>query len=72
MRFQVETEQEVDGRWIGEVPGLPGCLAYGATRDEAIRRVEALALRVIAERLEVGEPAPDVTGLFAVATPLQV
>lgn len=72
MRFLVETEQETDGRWIGEVPSLPGCLAYGATRDEAIRRVEALALRAIAERLEAGESAPDVTGLFTVQAALQV
>ena len=52
MRFTIETEQEVDGRWIAEVRELPGVLAYGRTRDEAIARVEALGLRVLADRLE--------------------
>lgn len=52
MQFQVETELEDDGRWLAEVPELPGVLAYGATRDAAIGNVEALALRVIAERLQ--------------------
>lgn len=54
--FSVQTGQEVDGRWIAEVPDLPGVLTYGATREEAIRRAQALALRVLAERLEHGEP----------------
>jgi predicted RNase H-like HicB family nuclease len=51
-------EPEDDGRWLAEVPALAGVLCYGATRDEAVARVQALALRVIAERLEHGE-APD-------------
>jgi len=55
VRFKVETEQEHDGRWIAEVSGLPGALAYGASEDEAIARVQALALRVVADRLEQGE-----------------
>lgn len=63
--FAVDIEVEDDGRFIAEVTALPGCLAYGATRDEAVRRVEALALRVIADRLEHDEPAPDVSALFA-------
>lgn len=63
----VETEREDDGRWIAEVPELPGVLAYAATREEAVARAEALALRVIAERLENGEDAPDIAGLFLVA-----
>ena len=63
----VETEQEADGRWLGEVPELPGVLAYGQTREEAIARVQALALRVLADRLEHGEPLPEVTQLFSVA-----
>ena len=50
--FTIEIEQETDGRWIAEVIELPGVLAYGATRDEAIGRVQALALRVVADRLE--------------------
>ena len=66
MQFQVETELEDDGRWIAEVPELPGVLAYGATRNAAIGNVEALALRVIAERLEHGEEVPDLAGLFTV------
>ena len=50
-------EQEADGRWLAEVVELPGVLAYGASRDEALARAEALALRVIADRLEHGERA---------------
>ena len=53
-----ETEREVDGRWIAEVPELPGAMAYGSTRDEAIMQVEVLALRVLAENIEEdGRPA---------------
>ncbi len=55
----IELEQEEDGRVIAEVPGLPGVLAYGQTREEAIARAEALALRVLADRLEHGEEVPD-------------
>ena len=54
MNLAVETEQETDGRWIAEIPQIPGALVYGADRREAIARVEALALRILAERLEVG------------------
>jgi len=50
--FSIEIEREDDGRWLAEVPGLSGVLCYGADRDEAVARVQALALRVIAERLE--------------------
>jgi predicted RNase H-like HicB family nuclease len=50
MNLAVETEQETDGRWIAEIPQIPGALAYGADRGEAIARVEALALRVLADR----------------------
>ncbi|QLH39250.1 MAG: type II toxin-antitoxin system HicB family antitoxin [Defluviicoccus sp.] len=63
--LQLETEQEEDGRWIAEIRDLPGVLAYGATRPEAIVRAEALALRVIADRLDHGDPVPDLEGLFA-------
>lgn len=59
MTFRVELEREEDGRWIGEVPDLPGVLAYGSTRDEAQAKVQALALRVVAERLEHGEAGPQ-------------
>lgn len=67
MQLVIETEQEEDGRWVGEVLELPGVLAYGDTREQAILRVQALALRVLADRLEHGEPIPAVTGLFSVA-----
>jgi predicted RNase H-like HicB family nuclease len=50
--FRVELDREEDGRWIAEIPDLPGVLCYGATRDEAVAHVQALALRVLAERLE--------------------
>jgi predicted RNase H-like HicB family nuclease len=63
--LSLETEQEEDGRWIAEVRDLPGVLAYGATRSEAIARAEALALRVLADRLDHGETVPELTGLFA-------
>lgn len=55
MNFTVECEQEEDGRWIAEVLELPGCLAYGRTQEEAIAKVQALGLRVIADRIEHGE-----------------
>jgi predicted RNase H-like HicB family nuclease len=56
VQFAIELEREEDGRWIGEVRDLPGVLVYAKDRDEAIARVQALALRVLAERLEHGEP----------------
>ena len=59
MNFRVELEQELDGRWIADVADLPGVLAYGASRDEALAHAQALALRVLAERLEHGETAPN-------------
>lgn len=58
MKFQVESEQEEDGRWIAEVIELPGVMVYAKTRDEAIAKAEALALRVIADRIEHGESIP--------------
>jgi len=54
----IEVEQEADGRWIAEIGDLPGVMAYGVTRDQAIGAVEALALRVVANRLEHGEVLP--------------
>jgi predicted RNase H-like HicB family nuclease len=63
MNFTVETEQEDDGRWIAEVPKLPGVLAYGETREQARAFAQALALRVVAERLEHGEMAPDLVSV---------
>lgn len=61
----VEIEHEDDGRWVAEVAALPGVLAYGTTRDEAVAKVEALALRVLADRLDHGEAVPDLNALFA-------
>ena len=63
----IEVERENDGRWIAEVTDLPGALAYGDSRDDAISRAEALAFRVLAERLENGESVPEVGHLFAIA-----
>jgi predicted RNase H-like HicB family nuclease len=59
MKFTIEHEREEDGRWLAEVPELPGVLAYGATADEAMAKAEVLALRVIAERLEHNEAKPQ-------------
>lgn len=67
MNLRVEIEQEDDGRWIAEVPDLPGVLAYDASRERAVAKAEALALRVIAERLENDEDVPDMANLFLVA-----
>ena len=58
MNLTIETEQEDDGRWIAEVPELGGVLAYGATREEAMAKAQALALRALAEQLEHGEARP--------------
>jgi predicted RNase H-like HicB family nuclease len=68
MTFKVEVQQEEDGRWIAEVIELPGVLAYGRTPEEARAKVQALALRVVADRLEHGEAGPDLVSIsFAVA-----
>jgi predicted RNase H-like HicB family nuclease len=61
--FKVETEQEDDGRWLAEVLELPGVLAYGDTQEAALSRVQALALRVVAERLEHGEAGPELLSI---------
>lgn len=58
MNFNIECEEEIDGRWLAEVPELPGAMCYGQTADEAIAKVEALTLRAIAERLEQNESRP--------------
>ena len=67
MKLKVEIEREDDGRWIAEIQELAGVMAYGPTRDEALARVEVLALRVIADRLEHGEVIPEVAEAFTVA-----
>ena len=53
--FTIELEQEVDGRWIADVAEIPGAMAYGSTQEHAIAKAQAIALRVLAERLEHGE-----------------
>ncbi|MGH7631178.1 MAG: type II toxin-antitoxin system HicB family antitoxin [Gemmatimonadales bacterium] len=67
MTLQIELEQEADGRWIAEVPTLPGVLTYGQTRTDAVAKVQALALRVLAERLEQGEAPEFLTVTFQAA-----
>jgi len=68
MTFTVEFEREDDGRWLAEVLELPGVLAYGQTSDEAIAKAQALALRVVADRLEHAESAPELVSIsFAAA-----
>ena len=59
MNLQIEVEREDDGCWLAEIPELPGVMAYGQTREEAISREKALALRVLADRLEHGESVPE-------------
>lgn len=61
--FKVETEQEDDGRWLAEVIELPGVLAYGDTQEAALSKIQALALRVVAERLEHGEAGPELLSI---------
>ena len=68
MTFRVEIEEEEDGRWIAEVVDLPGVLAYGNTPEEAKAKVQALALRVIADRLEHGEASPDLVSISFAST----
>ena len=65
-KMSIEVEREEDGRWIAEVPALPGTMAYGKDRQQAIARVQALALRVLADRLEHGEEIPEIPKHFLV------
>jgi predicted RNase H-like HicB family nuclease len=67
MNLKIEVDREQDGRWIAEVAELSGCMTYGTTRDEAVARVKALALRVLADRFEHGEAVPAGEELFSVA-----
>lgn len=59
MDFAIEFEREDDGRWIAEIPALPGVMAYGSTRHEAESKVQAMALRVIADQLERDHATTD-------------
>jgi predicted RNase H-like HicB family nuclease len=66
MEFEIAFDREEDGRWIAEIASLPGVLAYGATQTEAQSKVEALALRVIADQIEIDQSTPEQVR-FAVA-----
>lgn len=65
--MKIEVEREDDGRWIAEAPAIPGALAYGESRATAIAKVEALVLRILADRLDHGEPATEVEEVFTVS-----
>ncbi len=65
--MKIELEREEDGRWIAEVPDLPGVMVYGQSHEDASAKVKVLALRVLADRLEHGEPVPELSPLFAEA-----
>ncbi|HHW75507.1 MAG TPA: type II toxin-antitoxin system HicB family antitoxin [Xanthomonadaceae bacterium] len=67
MNLNIDYEQEEDGRWLAEVIGLPGVLAYGNTPDEAMVKAEALALRVLTEKLEQEESCPQPITISCVA-----
>ena len=64
--MKIEIERESDGRWMAEIPDLPGVMAYGDSRSDAVAKVVTLALRVIADRMEHGETIPELDELFAV------
>ena len=65
--MRVEVEQEQDGRWIAEIASIPGAMAYGATKAEAVAKVEALVLRILADKVEHGEATPQLAQVFSVA-----
>jgi predicted RNase H-like HicB family nuclease len=67
MCLTVTLDREEDGRWIAEVPELPGVLVYGQTENDAITKVKALCLRILADRIEHGEAVPEMNELFSVA-----
>ncbi|MEI6336312.1 MAG: type II toxin-antitoxin system HicB family antitoxin [Methylococcaceae bacterium] len=64
-KYQIELEQETDGRWIAEIEALSGAMVYGNTREQAIINIEALALRILADRLEHGDASEELNLLFA-------
>lgn len=66
MSLRIETEREEDDRWLAEIPDLPGVLSYGQNREEAVARVKALSLRILADRLEHGEDIPFFAEVFSV------
>jgi predicted RNase H-like HicB family nuclease len=64
--LKIEVEAEEDGRWIAEAPAIPGAIAYGDTRASAVAKVEALVLRILADRLDHGEPTAELAEVFTV------
>ena len=64
-KYQIELEQETDGRWIAEIAALSGAMVYGNTREQAIMNIEVLALHILADRLEHGEASQELNLLFA-------
>ena len=66
--MRIEVEAEEDGRFIAEVSTIPGAMVYGATANEAIRKVEALVLRLLADRIESGEESAELSEVFTVST----
>lgn len=68
MKLRIDVEREADGRWIADISDLPGVLAYGATQSEAVIRAKALALRVLADRIEHGEDVPEAANAFTVVS----
>jgi predicted RNase H-like HicB family nuclease len=66
--MKIEIQKEADGRWIAEIPDLPGVMSYGRSQEEAVAKAKALALRVLADRLEHGETIPELGEIFAVPT----
>lgn len=68
MKLSIECERETDGRWIAEIVEIPGAMAYGATREQAMAGAEIVALRAIADRIEHGEAKPlDISITLAAA-----
>lgn len=68
MDFHIETEQETDGRWIAEITDIPGCLVYGNTPEQAIARVKALALRILADQLDENQRLVNLTSITFAST----
>jgi predicted RNase H-like HicB family nuclease len=66
--MKIKVEREDDGRWIAEIPELPGVMAYGDRQEEAISKAKVLAFRVLADRLEHGEPIPELSDVFAISS----
>ena len=67
MEFVIEIEQETDGRWIAEIPSIPGVMVYGVSRSEAVTKVKALALRVLADQIEHGETSAELNSVSFLA-----